>query len=49
MRVPGTTLGRFALLAPLGAVVVALLVGGVFVAHLAVDSYACMSGVRSAC
>jgi len=33
----------------LAVVVVALLVGGIFVAHLAVDSYACMSGVRSAC
>src|SRR5207245_10008461 len=33
----------------LAVVVVAVLVGGIFVAHLAVDSYACMSGVRSAC
>src|SRR5207245_4171277 len=33
----------------LAVIVVALLVGGVFVAHLAVDSYACLSGVRSAC
>jgi len=38
-------------LAPLHLVVVAaaLLMGGLFVAHLAADSYACWSGVRSAC
>ena len=29
--------------------VVAVLVGGAFVAHLAADSYACLNGVRSAC
>jgi len=28
---------------------VAVLVGGAFVAHLAADSYACLNGVRSAC
>src|SRR5207245_919758 len=32
----------------LAVIVVALLVGGVFVAHLAVDAYACMSGARPA-
>ena len=37
--------------APLHLVVVlaALLIGGAFVAHLAIDSYACLTGVRSAC
>ncbi|TMD39136.1 MAG: hypothetical protein E6I81_09810 [Chloroflexi bacterium] len=37
--------------APLHLVVVALavLIGGLFVAHLAADSYACWNGVRSAC
>jgi len=29
--------------------VVAVVVGGAFVAHLAADSYACLNGVRSAC
>ena len=33
----------------LAVVVVGLVVGGVFVAHLAADSYACMNGVHSAC
>src|SRR5256885_10309546 len=33
----------------LAVVVLGLLVGGLFVAHLAADSYACISGVRSAC
>ena len=33
----------------LAVVVVALLVGGLFVAHLAADSYACLNGVKSAC
>lgn len=33
----------------LAVVVVGLVVGGLFVAHLAADSYACMNGVRSAC
>src|SRR5207244_8824700 len=33
----------------LAVVVIGLLVGGLFVAHLAADSYACMNGVRSAC
>ncbi len=33
----------------LTVVVLGLLVGGLFVAHLAADSYACISGVRSAC
>lgn len=33
----------------LGVVLVALLVGGLFAAHLAADSYACLNGVRSAC
>ena len=37
--------------APLHLVVVlaALLIGGAFAAHLAIDSYACLTGVRSAC
>jgi hypothetical protein len=37
--------------APLHLVVllVAIAVGGLFVGHLAVDSYACLNGVRSAC
>jgi hypothetical protein len=30
-------------------VLVAVLVGGLFVAHLAADSYACLNGVRTAC
>ncbi|HEX9363362.1 MAG TPA: hypothetical protein VGA47_06235 [Candidatus Dormibacteraeota bacterium] len=30
-------------------VLVAVLVGGLFVAHLAADSYACLNGVKSAC
>ena len=33
----------------LAVVVIGLLVGGLFVAHLVADSYACMNGVRSAC
>jgi hypothetical protein len=33
----------------LSVVLIALLVGGAFVAHLAADSYACLHGVRSAC
>jgi hypothetical protein len=33
----------------LAVVFVALLVGGLFAAHLAADSYACFNGVRSAC
>jgi hypothetical protein len=33
----------------LGVVLVALVVGGLFAAHLAADSYACLNGVRSAC
>ena len=37
--------------APLHLIVVAmaLLVGGLFLGHLAADSYACLNGVRSAC
>jgi hypothetical protein len=37
--------------APLHLVVVltALFIGGLFVGHLAADSYACLNGVRSAC
>jgi hypothetical protein len=37
--------------APLHLLVVgvAVLVGGLFVAHLAADSYACLNGVKSAC
>lgn len=33
----------------LAVVLVALVAGGLFVAHLAADSYACLNGVRSAC
>ncbi|HSP10853.1 MAG TPA: hypothetical protein VLU92_14835 [Candidatus Dormibacteraeota bacterium] len=33
----------------LGVVLVALIIGGLFAAHLAADSYACLKGVRSAC
>ncbi len=33
----------------LAVVLVALVVGGLFAAHLAADSYACLNGVRSAC
>lgn len=38
-------------LAPLHLIVLvtAILVGALFVGHLAVDSYACLNGVRSAC
>ncbi len=33
----------------LAVVAIGLIVGGLFVGHLAADSYACMTGVRSAC
>jgi|SRR5579864_5943678 len=33
----------------LAVVLVALLIGGLFAAHLAADSYACLNGVRAAC
>jgi len=49
---PGALDGLLALeVAPLHlfVLVVALLFGGAFVAHLAADSYACLNGVRSAC
>jgi hypothetical protein len=48
----GTVDGLLALeVAPLHlfVLVVALAVGGAFVAHLAADSYACLNGVSSAC
>ncbi len=51
-RGSGTLEGLLALeFAPLHLVVVvaALLIGGLFVGHLAADSYACLNGVRSAC
>jgi hypothetical protein len=51
-RHSGAVEGLVALeVAPLHLLVVfvALLVGGLFVAHLAADSYACLNGVRSAC
>jgi len=51
-RQAGALDGLIALeVAPLHLAVVALglVVGGLFVAHLAVDSYACINGVRSAC
>lgn len=37
--------------APLHLIViaVALVIGGLFVGHLAADSYACMNGIRTAC
>lgn len=49
---PGTLEGLLALeFAPLHLAVAltALVIGGLFVGHLAADSYACMNGVRSAC
>ena len=49
---PGALDGLLALeVAPLHlfVLVVALVFGGAFVAHLAADSYACLNGVRSAC
>jgi hypothetical protein len=33
----------------LAVVVAAVVIGGLFVGHLAADSYACLNGVRSAC
>jgi hypothetical protein len=51
-RHAGALEGLIALeVAPLHLLVVfvAVLVGGLFVAHLAADSYACLNGVRSAC
>jgi hypothetical protein len=51
-RQAGRLEGLLALeVAPLHLLVVfaALLLGGLFVAHLAADSYACLNGVRSAC
>lgn len=33
----------------LAVVLVTLIVGGLFAAHLAADSYACLNGIRSAC
>lgn len=49
---PGALEGLLALeFAPLHLIVVlaALAIGGLFVGHLAADSYACVNGVRSAC
>lgn len=51
-REPGEIEGLLALeFAPLHLVVVAvaLVIGALFVGHLAADSYACLNGVRSAC
>lgn len=51
-RRPGGLEGVLALeVAPLqlAVVFVALIVGGLFAAHLAADSYACLNGVRPAC
>lgn len=51
-RAPGALEGLLALeFAPLhlAVVVVALVMGGLFVGHLAADSYACLNGIRSAC
>jgi hypothetical protein len=51
-RVEGALEGLLAVeFAPLHLAVLltALLIGGLFVGHLAVDSYACLNGVHSAC